>query len=198
MSGYFRRSTAASPRPSSPPTVTCPMEIAGELFTCRLYLDEVGRISPGSEATVPMRFLAPELVAGKLEAGSELVSLFAGLRIPPKKKWARRPPKSPGPKGRNSNLSDGCCVLLRRWSDHCCHRCYARFLRHRCYVLRHRRWARTDAPGRCCGRRCTTAQVRCGRRYNRLHTKVAACCGTTAWSARARWAARSAMTSMIR
>ena len=45
------------------------MEIAGEFFTCRLYLDEVGRISRGSEATVPIRFLAPEFVCGKLEAG---------------------------------------------------------------------------------------------------------------------------------
>jgi hypothetical protein len=51
------------------PHFTCPMEIAGELFTCRLYLTEVGRIDPGSEATVPIRFLAPELVSDKLEPG---------------------------------------------------------------------------------------------------------------------------------
>src|SRR5215813_3758670 len=49
------------------PHFTCPMEIAGELFTCRLYLTEVGRIDPGSEATVPIRFLAPELVSDKLK-----------------------------------------------------------------------------------------------------------------------------------
>ena len=51
------------------PHFNCPMEIAGELFTCRLYLTEVGRINPGSEATVPIRFLAPELVSDKLEPG---------------------------------------------------------------------------------------------------------------------------------
>lgn len=51
------------------PHFTCPMEIAGELFTCRLYLAEAGRIDPGSEATVPIRFLAPELVSDKLEPG---------------------------------------------------------------------------------------------------------------------------------
>jgi hypothetical protein len=45
------------------------MEIAGELFTCRLYLTDAGRIDPGSEATVPIRFLAPELVFDKLEPG---------------------------------------------------------------------------------------------------------------------------------
>lgn len=51
------------------PHFTCPMEIAGELFTCRLYLTEAGRIDPGSEATVPIRFLAPDLVSDKLDPG---------------------------------------------------------------------------------------------------------------------------------
>jgi hypothetical protein len=45
------------------------MEIAGELFTCRLYLTEVGRIDPGNEAIVPIRFLVPELISDKLESG---------------------------------------------------------------------------------------------------------------------------------
>ena len=51
------------------PRFTCPMDIAGELFTCRIYLTKVRRIDPGSEAIVPIRFLAPELVLDKLEHG---------------------------------------------------------------------------------------------------------------------------------
>ena len=51
------------------PQFTCPMEIAGEFLTCRLYLDDVGRIDPGCAATVPVRFLAPELVRDKLHNG---------------------------------------------------------------------------------------------------------------------------------
>jgi hypothetical protein len=39
-----------------------------QLFICRLYLNEVGGIDPGSEAAVPIRFLAPEFVSNKLEA----------------------------------------------------------------------------------------------------------------------------------
>jgi hypothetical protein len=55
--------------PLLPPHFTCPMEIAGELLTCRLYLESVGRADPGSIITVPVRFLAPELVRGKLNPG---------------------------------------------------------------------------------------------------------------------------------
>ncbi len=43
--------------------------IAGELFSGRLYLTEVGRIDLGSAATVPTRFLTPELLSDKLEPG---------------------------------------------------------------------------------------------------------------------------------
>jgi hypothetical protein len=51
-----------------PPRIS-DLHIAGELFTCRRCLTEVGRINPGSEATVPIRFLAPELVSDKFEPG---------------------------------------------------------------------------------------------------------------------------------
>jgi hypothetical protein len=51
------------------PQFTCPMEIAGEFLTCRLDLSDVGRIDPGCVATVPVRFLAPELVRDKLRSG---------------------------------------------------------------------------------------------------------------------------------
>jgi len=65
----FRSEDGGRPSAILAPHFTCPMEIAGELFTCRLYLTEVGRIDPGCEATVPIRFLAPELVSDKLEPG---------------------------------------------------------------------------------------------------------------------------------
>ena len=55
--------------PILPPHFTCPIEIDGELFTCRLYLADIGRIDPGGEATVPIRFLAPELVSDKVKLG---------------------------------------------------------------------------------------------------------------------------------
>ena len=51
------------------PHFTAPMDIGGELFSCRLYLTEIGRIDPGGEAIVPIRFLAPDLVFEKLRPG---------------------------------------------------------------------------------------------------------------------------------
>jgi hypothetical protein len=51
------------------PHFTCPMEIAGEFLTCRLYLSDVGRMDPGRVATVPIGILAPELARDKLHDG---------------------------------------------------------------------------------------------------------------------------------
>ena len=42
--------------------LACIFEFEGEYFECRLFLDDVGPLLPGAQATVPIKFLSPELV----------------------------------------------------------------------------------------------------------------------------------------
>lgn len=39
-------------------------------FDCRLLLQDLGPLSPGQEAEVPIKFLSPELIKPRLEVGS--------------------------------------------------------------------------------------------------------------------------------
>ncbi len=47
----------------------CPMSLHGKLYDCRLLLREVGPISPGERATVPIKFLDWSAVAGIVKSG---------------------------------------------------------------------------------------------------------------------------------
>jgi len=42
----------------------------GELFDCRLLLEETGSLTPGAKATVPVIFLRPDLIKARLQVGS--------------------------------------------------------------------------------------------------------------------------------
>jgi hypothetical protein len=48
----------------------CIFEYEGESFECRLLLEDTGPISPGGRATVPIKFLRPELIKQRLHPGS--------------------------------------------------------------------------------------------------------------------------------
>jgi len=48
----------------------CLFEIEGEFFDCGLLLEEAGPLSPGQEATVPIDFLRPWLLEGRLHCGT--------------------------------------------------------------------------------------------------------------------------------
>jgi hypothetical protein len=48
----------------------CQFDYEGEYFDCRLLLQDVGPIAPGESATVPIKFLRPELVKSRLQVGS--------------------------------------------------------------------------------------------------------------------------------
>jgi len=48
----------------------CIFEYEGENFECRLLLKDVGPIAPGGRATVPIKFLRPELVKQRLHVGN--------------------------------------------------------------------------------------------------------------------------------
>ena len=57
----------SGPTPST--FLGCPFGIDGEYFDCRLLLWEVGALSPGARALVPVVFLSPLLVVPKKSAG---------------------------------------------------------------------------------------------------------------------------------
>lgn len=48
-----------------------PFEFEGSYYDCRLLLDDVGSISPGETAEVPIIFLYSELIVHKLKIGSK-------------------------------------------------------------------------------------------------------------------------------
>ena len=48
----------------------CIFEYEGEDFECRLLLEDVGPIAPGGRATIPIKFLRPELIKQRLQVGS--------------------------------------------------------------------------------------------------------------------------------
>lgn len=47
----------------------CPMDIRGQKFTCRIYLEGIDKIYPGDEVVVPIKFLSPEIVLPLLKKG---------------------------------------------------------------------------------------------------------------------------------
>jgi len=50
----------------------CPFFYNGEAFDCRILLDQVGiTLSPGDTAEVPIKFLRPDLVKQRLQAGAK-------------------------------------------------------------------------------------------------------------------------------
>ena len=56
--------------PTPPDKLGCPFEFQGELFDCRLLLDETGPLKPGAKTTVPILFLRPDLIKDRLQIGS--------------------------------------------------------------------------------------------------------------------------------
>ena len=58
-------------RKSATPSISfgCPMSLHGKLYDCRLLLQEVGPISPGETATVPIKFLDWSAVAAIVRSG---------------------------------------------------------------------------------------------------------------------------------
>ena len=63
-----------------PDRFACLLELDGEYFDCRLLLDEVGALSPGQTATIPIKLLSPELLRGHLHVSQEFY-LWDGHRI---------------------------------------------------------------------------------------------------------------------
>ncbi|MEW6643053.1 MAG: hypothetical protein AB1586_21290 [Pseudomonadota bacterium] len=59
----------------------CIFDIAGDLYECRLLLTQTGSVSPGAQATLPIKFLSPELLRGKLTAGQPFHLREGGNRI---------------------------------------------------------------------------------------------------------------------
>ena len=49
----------------------CPFRYDGEAFDCRILLDQVGvSLAPGATADVPIKFLRPDLIKPRLQAGA--------------------------------------------------------------------------------------------------------------------------------
>lgn len=61
--------------PTPPMQFGCIFELQGDYYDCRLDLSEVGPLSPGQRATVPVAFLHPEDVLPRLRTGD-----FCSLR----------------------------------------------------------------------------------------------------------------------
>lgn len=64
--------SAAGGRSSPTPAdiLSCLFVLEGETFDCRLFLREVGPISPGQSAVIPIKFLNPDLVIPRLDKGT--------------------------------------------------------------------------------------------------------------------------------
>jgi hypothetical protein len=58
-----------TPTPSD--KLNCILEFEGEYFDCRLLLNETGPLLPGQEASVPIKFLYPDLIKPKLKLGDK-------------------------------------------------------------------------------------------------------------------------------
>jgi hypothetical protein len=55
---FYTTSEGGRKGPTPPDKLGCPFEFQGELFDCRLLLDEIGPFEPGVTATVPISFFA--------------------------------------------------------------------------------------------------------------------------------------------
>ena len=54
--------------PTPPGAFGCLFELDGEYFDCRLLLEEIGALRPGQLATVPIKFLNPDMLGPRLRA----------------------------------------------------------------------------------------------------------------------------------
>ena len=57
--------------PTPPCQFGCLAEIEGEFFDCRLQLEDIGSLAPGTTAAVPIRFLRSDLVLPLLKVGAQ-------------------------------------------------------------------------------------------------------------------------------
>lgn len=57
----------------------CIFEYGDENFECRLLLSDIGPISPGGQAMVPIKFLRPELIKQRLSIGSRFKLREVGI-----------------------------------------------------------------------------------------------------------------------
>lgn len=55
--------------PTPPVRIGCIFEYEGDNFDCLLLLEETGPLHPGSQATVPIKFLHPDFVKDRLTVG---------------------------------------------------------------------------------------------------------------------------------
>ena len=59
-------------KPIPPVQFGCPLFFQGELFDCRILLDQIGiSLEPGSHYTVPIKFLNPILIKPRLKTGTQ-------------------------------------------------------------------------------------------------------------------------------
>lgn len=67
--------TCTGGRKSSTPNdkFSCMFKIRNEYHDCRLLLQEVGALSPGQHAQVPVKLLQPELLRNRLSHGQEII-----------------------------------------------------------------------------------------------------------------------------
>lgn len=67
---FYTTAEGGRKEPLPPEKFGCPFEFQGELFDCRLLLEETGCLTPGTQATVPVIFLRPDLIKARLKVGS--------------------------------------------------------------------------------------------------------------------------------
>lgn len=64
---FFKTEEGGRKAPTPETYFGCPMIIKGSKYDCRLLLDEIGPIKPGSEVIVPIKFLDAETVLALLK-----------------------------------------------------------------------------------------------------------------------------------
>jgi hypothetical protein len=57
----------------------CPLGFDGKLFDCGIYLDKLVPVLPGAKITVPLEFVRPDLVKGRLSVGSKITIWESGI-----------------------------------------------------------------------------------------------------------------------
>ena len=59
---------------------TCVLDFNGEKFSCRMYLYQIGSISPGDTVEVPITFTCPELILNRLKIGNKFKIWDGGFK----------------------------------------------------------------------------------------------------------------------
>ena len=59
----------AGPTPTD--TLRCMFVLGEEMYDCVLVLKDIGSVRPGETVTVPIQFLVPDLLRGRLESGDK-------------------------------------------------------------------------------------------------------------------------------